>query len=78
MITVTIETKLPDDKLLFAYLDWVRTFDKTHAGCHFRVFAEGGDQTMGEIWQMFERLGLDLKFAERNKEEPHGTSTKKT
>jgi hypothetical protein len=71
MITVTIEAKVPDDKMLFAYLDWVRTFDKTHEGrCHFRIFAEGGDQTLGEIWKMFERLGLDVKFAERNKEAP--------
>lgn len=74
MITVTIEAQVPDDKLLFTYLDWVHTFAKTWPGCHFRVFAEGGDATMAEVWQMFERLGLDVKFAERNREKPHGTS----
>lgn len=65
MITVTIKASVPNDKLLFAFLDWVRTFDKTWPGCHFRIAAEGGDSTLGEIWKEFERLGLDVKFAER-------------
>ena len=65
MIKVTIEAELPDDRLLFAYLDWVRTFDRTWPGCHFRVFADGGDQSIGEVWKMFERLGLDVKLVAR-------------
>jgi hypothetical protein len=66
MIKVTIEAQLPEDpKWLFAYLDWIRTFDRTWPNCQFRVFAEGGNQSMADIWKMFEALGLDVKFAQR-------------
>lgn len=65
MITVIIEAQVPDDKLLFAFLDWVRVFDKTWPGCHFRIAASGGDARLDEVWAMFERLGLDVKFAQR-------------
>jgi len=66
MITVTIEAQVPDEKRLYWLLDWVLTFERLHRDdVHLRILSEGGDARVSEVWQMFERLGLDVKFTER-------------
>ena len=77
MISVTIEAQVSDEKLLYLFIDWMLACERMHPDdIHLRVLAEGGDQKVGEVWKMFERLGLDVKFA--SKEKPHGTPTKET
>lgn len=65
MITVTVEAQLPDDAAAEAYLLWVRTFDREHANCHFRITSIGGDKPMDEIVAMLQRLGLTIIYAGR-------------
>jgi hypothetical protein len=63
---VTFEADVADERKLYWFLDWMLTFERLHRDeVHLRVLVEGGDQQVDEVWKMFERLGLDVKFAAR-------------
>ena len=63
--TITIEASVPDDDLE-AFLHWVRTFDKSHTGCHFAITGVSeSDKSTREIAEMLERLGLSILYEGR-------------
>lgn len=63
MIRITVDAEIPDADLE-PFLDWMRAFDKSHSGCHFKIAANSdGDETVGELVQMLERVGIPIVFA---------------
>ena len=64
MIKVTIEANVPQDKLE-EFLTVIRAFDNENPGCHFDMLAIGGDQSVEEVTDMLERVGVPLVYAGR-------------
>jgi hypothetical protein len=62
-VKLTLQANLPDETLE-PFLEQLRNFDRAHPGCFFRAMANGdGDETVGEIVRMLERVGIPLVFA---------------
>ena len=65
MIKISLTADIPDHATLEQFLRYVRAFDLTFPGCHFKITSTGGDQSVDEAKRMLENVGLPIVYAGR-------------